>query len=256
MCVIVYKPKGVSIDEQNLEDCYASNPDGIGLMYQANGRVVVRKGLTLPETTGMVASLEGDVVLHFRLATSGDVDAANCHPFAITHDPDVLGSDAREVRAAIVHNGVMPKWVKQGSAWSDTARFVSKYLANIPRKTRDKALQKASKTTGGKFAMMSYTDVDMYGNWNEVDEVWYSNLHWEFVYQPYGFHIGKSRNTNTTTTDTSATYEWVDWEGMHSLTDDEPPPHTCMSCGGLEELVDGAYCDDCHYALQGVGYWS
>ncbi len=264
MCVIVYKPKGQTVSATTLSDCHSANPDGIGIMYWNKGRVIAHKGLQFDELLGELDEATDEVVVHFRIATSGDVDTANCHPFAITHDTDLLGAEEYEARAAVVHNGIMPQWTQKGSPWCDTALFVSHYLAHIPRRKRGKALTKAAQKTGSKFAMMSGNGVDMYGNWKEQDGVWFSNLAWAYTWEPYyggfGFNsTGPTKWTQTTTSD-----PWGDdvmWEYDDESEDDTPHDHkqlsldevTCPGCGCLAELEDDTFCAMCYAYYNRVG---
>lgn len=263
MCVIVYKPRGISLDADTLQDCYTSNPDGLGYMYQpnGNGRVRICKGMEFGHLVDEVTALEGDVVLHFRLATHGEVNEANCHPFAITHDHDLLGTEECEVRAAIAHNGIMHKWAMQGSEWSDTARFVSNYLAHVPRRKRHKAIKKEAKRSNGRFAVMSERGVNLYGNWIEKDKVWYSNDNWEYTYPAWGYHTYVPRTSGETkwtydAWDDSEQWEMItDNEGEDELANGEPAPTTCLYCDNVTELVDGAYCPECFDYMAREGQW-
>jgi len=191
MCVIVYKPKDVTIDRETLHDCYLSNPDGIGYMHYPNGdrRVRIHKGMDIESLITELDEIDGEAVIHFRLATHGEVDEANCHPYPVTHDESILGADDVTVRAAIAHNGIIRKWADQKDKWSDTARFVYRYLAHIPRNKRHKALKKHAKNDGQKFALMNAKGVRMYGDWEQVDDVWFSNTMWQWTQplQPFRF---------------------------------------------------------------------
>jgi hypothetical protein len=266
MCVIVYKPKGISLDAEALQDCYTSNPDGLGYMYQpnGNGRVRICKGMEFGHLVDEVTALEGDVVLHFRLATHGEVNEANCHPFAITHDHDLLGTEECEVRAAIAHNGIMQKWAVRESEWSDTARFVSLHLAHLPRRKRHKAIKKEVKRSSSRFAMMSERGVKLYGDWVEKDEVWYSNDHWQHTFPAWSYTY-VPRTSGQTPWEYDA---WDDTEQWAMITDDEVEEQledaqankdnsflTCVSCNKFTCLVDGAYCPECHDHMGRVGSW-
>ena len=46
MCVAVLKPEKSTIDDKTIRKCWDTNPDGGGLMYVNNGKIIVKKELT------------------------------------------------------------------------------------------------------------------------------------------------------------------------------------------------------------------
>ena len=97
MCIIAYKPSGVSIGIKRLEACFDNNPDGAGFMVWNGTEVIVKKGFFSFEMfyeayKQHVTSLD-EAVLHFRIMTCGNINKKNTHP----HD---CGKGAY-----MVHNG-------------------------------------------------------------------------------------------------------------------------------------------------------
>jgi len=88
MCIIAIKPKGMPMftDEQ-IKVMFENNSDGAGYMYCANNKVNIVKGFF--NVNKLIKSLRSrdftntNVVLHFRISTSGLVDGLNCHPYPI-----------------------------------------------------------------------------------------------------------------------------------------------------------------------------
>lgn len=127
MCVIIYKPAGETVSEKSLRECWKANPDGGGYMFATGGEVRIVKGLMAYETflfryvadSGRYPG--SDFVLHFRIATSGGVDKANCHPFTCGHG------------AGLTHNGILDTVeVPRDSKESDTAIFCRDIVAKLP----------------------------------------------------------------------------------------------------------------------------
>lgn len=106
-------------------DVYAHNQDGLGFMYAtASGLKVVKK---LPKSAADVRKMiealpkdEREVAGHFRMRTHGDIDKANCHPYAIG-----------ETGAYLMHNGILDTGNKADTSKSDTWHFAKNYLATL-----------------------------------------------------------------------------------------------------------------------------
>ena len=132
MCVIVIKREGVTMKRAALSDMWAANPHGAGFAYwHKSGRLVVRKGfLTCEQLIGALAKIPAayEVVIHFRIATSGKINRHQTHPFILTNNP----VDAKHARprltdddAVLFHNGILRALGDE--RFSDTCE-----LANLP----------------------------------------------------------------------------------------------------------------------------
>jgi hypothetical protein len=105
-----------------LSEVFASNPDGIGVMYStAKGLKVVK---TLPkninDANAFIKKLPTDdreIAIHFRWTTHGDTDLLNCHPYDV-----VTGY------VAMMHNGVLHTGNAADKTKSDTWHFINDYL--------------------------------------------------------------------------------------------------------------------------------
>jgi len=90
MCVIVRKPKNVSVSIETLRNCWQSNKDGAGFMYAENGKLIFKKGLMTFKSflTEYRACnpLGKEILIHFRFATHGAVANEQTHPFIIHGD--------------------------------------------------------------------------------------------------------------------------------------------------------------------------
>ena len=99
MCIAIWNPpEAQDIEKAVLARCRDANPDGMGMAWAEAGRLHVIKRLSrfgkfYRSYTRARAQHKG-VLLHFRIATSGKRDFANCHPFQ-------AGTDA-----VLCHNGI------------------------------------------------------------------------------------------------------------------------------------------------------
>ena len=117
-CVAIWKPKGVQIAKKYLSNSYDNNTDGAGFAYAKGGKIVISKGyFDFEEFWKAFKPFQNlPCLIHFRIATHGKVDEANCHPFPM-----------RDGKYALVHNGVMPSGLHSGKKEeSDTKQFAAK----------------------------------------------------------------------------------------------------------------------------------
>jgi hypothetical protein len=127
MCLIVVKPIGVTLDENDLRSGFEKNPDGAGYMFTSGGKVRLKKGYF--NFYNFYEELRSDLeanektspfVIHFRLATRGYVNTSNCQPFRINSG------------LAFAHNGVLFGLDGYPKTQSDTAAFKNQILKNLP----------------------------------------------------------------------------------------------------------------------------
>lgn len=106
-----------------LADLYDSNSDGIGAMY-ATSKNVLRTPKIVPANLAsahaFVAQLPDDdrnLVLHFRMRTSGNTDQNNAHPFCVLPG-----------QMAMTHNGVLSISTKDDPTQCDTRHYIAKVI--------------------------------------------------------------------------------------------------------------------------------
>lgn len=113
MCIVAIKPIGIKLPKKNiLENCFINNPDGCGYMFVRNGKVKIRKGFLkfdefFSDYKKQNLSRNDVVVFHFRIATSGDTNKNNTHPFPISNDVNELIKTENECEIGIAHNGIL-----------------------------------------------------------------------------------------------------------------------------------------------------
>ena len=194
MCVIIHKPAGVQIpDVATLWLCWEANPDGAGLSYYRPDRPVVgvQKGyMSWAEFEKALPALkpEDDVVLHFRVATSGGVNPEMTHPFIVSTQKNMLRCTKGVSRFVMAHNGVLGSG-KDGL--SDTALFVRDKLAPTLSLTRDIEADTVTElmdvhTTSNRFVLQDGQNhvTRRFGSWHERDGCYFSNTYWAWDYRP------------------------------------------------------------------------
>lgn len=138
MCIIAAKPAGVKMpDTETIRRMWYANRDGAGLMYAADGKVVIEKGfmkLTDFETALSALAKRYDLtalplVLHFRITTHGGTKPSNCHPFPVTRSVEKLQALKAYSNIGVAHNGVIPIHPRNGI--SDTMEYIATQLAPL-----------------------------------------------------------------------------------------------------------------------------
>jgi len=234
MCIIAIQPKGTKIKESTLLNCWNSNGHGAGIMYANKGEVIVKKELTdfakFMELKREADKFNTNIVIHFRIATSGGVNYENCHPFKVNED------------IFFCHNGILDIEVPIYSKINDTQIYNNTFLKGLPSNfVRNESLMQLIEFSIGannKFVFLdSYGDFyiinENAGNWHKG--AWYSNKSYlgasSYYAKPYS-----SKTIN----------EYED--------DDEYNAIPCECCGEVTELEKIEYddfydiylCQNCH----------
>jgi predicted glutamine amidotransferase len=167
MCVILHKTAPVK--EQDIIDAYNYNPDGFGVMYQENGKVVTDKGMYDLDT--ILAKLwylqDIEYVAHFRITTRGKTNDDNCHPFRVSD------------KIWMMHNGTLNINIANKDM-SDTWHF-SKLLQST--KITNKLLRYLPKFTGfDRLIFMGSKSIHKIGRWDEYEGNMWSNLNWQWAF--------------------------------------------------------------------------
>ena len=139
------KPKGVpygKMDDYIRAGC-ASNSQGYGFAYKRAGRLHMAKGFfNVDEMLKMIKSVDpkehDELMVHGRIATTGSVNARNCHPFIIDSDNENIHAFADkaihvvEEHPVMAHNGCLPNKPDVCDDDTDTATFIRKILGRDP----------------------------------------------------------------------------------------------------------------------------
>lgn len=186
MCIAVLTKPGAALTEHMLDHAWRINGDGAGMAYIHNGKVVVEKGFLTKEPFKQAYfravekhGKDNPMLVHLRIGTSGQINAANTHPFEITPQ--------RGPHGAFIHNGILFQPTGEAAGpekdrRSDT-RVVSHSLNNIlvlEDIKRSKEGFGRAIGWGNKFAFLydngEYVIVNEdSGFWNKDKDIWFSN---------------------------------------------------------------------------------
>lgn len=143
MCVIAVYGKGTPFNYGELKTCFKNNPDGAGVMWQENDHVHIRKGFMKSKPLmSFLTTLPNNVdrVVHFRIATSGKVGGACCHPFPVVDDLKKMMETDTIAKVAYTHNGILTDYTPKAglkSPFSDTMVFGKDVLAHLLKSNID-----------------------------------------------------------------------------------------------------------------------
>jgi len=220
MCIIAASFKGdpqPSLD--TLRRCFTNNPHGAGYMVAREGRVEISKGYmdwaSFARAIRYEAFTPDDaVVYHFRISTQAGVNPYMTHPFPLT--PDIASTRLLELACPIgaAHNGIIRLTTDPtDKTYSDTAHYVSEYLAYLVRDSadlhNDAILAAIENTTNSKWALMDGTGyIALIGGFHEDGGIWYSN----YTYQPVSYKDRGGVRVYAPPRKLRLTDEWEDFE--------------------------------------------
>ena len=176
MCVILVCPDDIRPDRATIHACRRANPHGAGVAWREDGEVRWMKGLEPDELEALIAGLSGEIVIHFRIASVGDVTPRLCHPFPVTACATTRLSG--HARAVLFHNGT---W----SQWRETLR-------RMPRHRRPDGLLSDTRVAAslvdlcgmdvlerlpGRWVFFDRDFSELYGEWHEWAGMRASNLY-------------------------------------------------------------------------------
>ena len=184
MCIAILKTKKGKITDEALRNSFRSNPDGAGIAYTIDGKLMVEKGIfSAQELIEKVRAAEkvcdGAMLIHCRIGTSGEKTAYNTHPFIVND------------KVCLIHNGVLDIDVPDNSKENDTQIFIKRFLSKVRPYDlmHNKSIHRMIEELIGKSNKFVLLDNKGYykilnekaGHWK--DNVWYSNS----TYQSSGF---------------------------------------------------------------------
>lgn len=255
MCVILYKPAGVSVTRKTLKQCWTGNKDGGGFMWAWDGILFIEKGYfgfrkfykafrnnerTYPKA---------DFVLHMRITSSGKTNAENCHPFYANKGCNV----------GMAHNGVLFKYSALKSDYSDTQVFVKIILHKLPHdylhnEALKTLLDDYCKANASKMIFMDrlgkvFIANEIAGEWD--NGIWFSNKIFKYANMAndyyddrFGFASYAGHSYNPDVTATGRTFNVNKFSSRDLV--------KCSKCGGwfieadiVESSKDYNACKDC-----------
>lgn len=186
MCIIAYAPQGVQISDATIVRMFRNNPDGAGVMWKtgADERVQIVKGLETADELLKVwhnIPAEYEKALHCRIATSGKISVACCHPFPIRDRMDTFKTRSCSCDSAVMHNGVIRFCTPQEGMranYSDTMVFASKVLAPLRNSLNSPVIKRLLEQSidGSRLLIFrQFARPLMFGYWVLHQGVYYSN---------------------------------------------------------------------------------
>lgn len=136
MCIIAAKPKGTAMPGRDvIRRMWDNNPDGAGIMYAHDNKVVIHKGfMKLSEFEAELDKLERKLdmqktglVMHFRITTHGGTRPENTHPFPVTQKLARLRQLRLTTNIGVAHNGII-SITPRDNTLSDTMEYIASQL--------------------------------------------------------------------------------------------------------------------------------
>lgn len=185
MCVIIYVPKESSINNEELKEAWTVNPDGAGFAIQKDGKVVFERGfMDYQEFEDRVQELIGryNLLLHFRISTSKQVNKVQTHPYKKGNVTITSGETDKPV---ICMNGII-SGQKEYLNCNDTMSYIIDHQEAFANINQD-IINIIEKATGAKWAVMTPDKVYLSSQFEEEEGKFYSNKNhlWVGYYYTY-----------------------------------------------------------------------
>ena len=189
MCIIVCKPKGAKLPEKSvLKNCFINNDDGAGFSFSKDNRIYLSKGYSRfkPFYKAVHHFIKDDTtaILHFRIASVGEVSGENCHPFVMSQSKTEINKTINCTKTPVfAHNGTLS--IKAVNGKSDTRQYARIVGDPLIRDNifRNKSLCKLISGSIGysKMAFMNRKgDMKLFGEFEEEDGISFSNHSYKY----------------------------------------------------------------------------
>lgn len=95
-----------------LESAEQMNPHGAGIAWVENGKVKYKKGIDLDakKIFEITKTISLPAIIHFRIASIGEIIPELCHPFPINENADLSLEGTSD--SVLFHNGTWSDWKK------------------------------------------------------------------------------------------------------------------------------------------------
>ena len=155
---------------------HRANPHGAGVAWRDDNVVRWSKGLEPDEVEKLIAGLTGEIVIHFRIASVGEVTPKLCHPFPVTDCATTRLSG--HARAVLFHNGT---W----GDWRETLRRMPRYRipdgllsdTRVAASLVDLCGTDVLDRLPGRWVFFDRDFTELYGDWREWQGMRASNLY-------------------------------------------------------------------------------
>jgi hypothetical protein len=143
-----------------------------------------------------------NALIHMRIATHGATSKANCHPFPITHDLEVMRATHGVTDAIMIHNGVLSNFTGLANNEASDSMKLAQYIGKAGIKHYNSSfftrLLEPLLGTGNKVAVLTGRGFVKAGRgWSlEADGIYYSNDTYKYSYCGYNGGLGGGWNSH------------------------------------------------------------
>lgn len=180
MCVIINIEDGKFPKLQTLKDAESLNSHGGSIAFLENGKLCYQKGIKAKKINKIINKrlIPHGVkvaIIHFRIASVGNVNEKLCHPFPISKEvkTDLKVEDSKF--DLLFHNGTISNWEKM------LIKSIQKNPAQIPKGelSDSRIIAFLVKRHGhdiikdsvmNKFSILTKKGIIKYGSWVKVDD--------------------------------------------------------------------------------------
>ncbi len=205
MCVLAYIKSDSYITKEEFFAMYDANPHGAGMAYKLGNKIHIEKGFFNCDKfweafNNIKQTLNVDIAIHFRIATSGQITSQFCHPYTLTNNINDMYRLSTDADTVVFHNGVLHCGVDDGC--NDTMTFIKNRLYPLYKEDKNFLNDKhnwiniSNDISGSRLLVMQCDNVFMLGNgWTEYRNGMYvSNRNW--VYKLKTKNENKNHNYN------------------------------------------------------------
>jgi hypothetical protein len=189
MCILCYFEPNAEINPQDLVNGCNANRDGFGFsILKSSGEIITEKSMDAINLIDRFLDLRAmnpnsHSIFHARIATAGEINLENCHPFQIG-----------KMNAVIGHNGHLPIQIGKNDLRSDSRIFAESLLPKKIHALDDfKGFDKIQRWAGSSKLVILNGDSKLknpvyfinehLGHW--VNGAWFSN--WSYCEFDFGY---------------------------------------------------------------------
>jgi predicted glutamine amidotransferase len=238
MCIAILNTKKAGrLPKSHIKNSWDNNDMGAGLLWNEDNKLSVFKTYDYDEYISKYNELRdnaniGNIVLHFRIATSGYKGEHNLHPFLVSdtlgfvHNGVIKGLGNKQFSDTYEFNDMLKKFKHNFLACDMSKYFISEYIGYSKLLFLD---------ADDKYTIIN----EELGKW--ADGNWYSNNSYK-QYNDYSYYGNVKVSKTTAMTPTISSYKvnaWDDawdkrWDYTPAVIDDEPLDEWSM----YEEICD------------------
>ena len=250
MCIIAIKRRGVAMfSDETIQTMFENNQHGAGLMYlKQDGKVHIEKGFMdvdklLKYVHRKKAILDStDVVMHFRIATSGKRDELGCHPYSVWGRNTSISTD---VEMGMVHNGTLDGYGWEGNKEvNDTQIFIKNCLKKLPHNfLANKGITDLISNAIGtnRLAFLSKDGIRTFGSFIKDGEYYYSNG----SYKPRLYSSSKNKVWNNQVSWSLPTYPYYSTTKEYNGNVEEIDTTSLLNFPELEQILEDYFRPNC-----------